>query len=301
MMHRDDKDWNGLFSIVVDYDKESPSPENIFIGIAKLIESFKLIDKQLIGCVDSDTETETLLDDIEKGSIKLWLRNTLKQIDDKDIEDLNYKRIAGKFLVKAKAYILKKCNDVNEIQDVEIVEDIETGLSEIAKESGINQLGCYTKPPREDLLNGLNKLGEAFNEFGEKNKIIFIGDDNEKVVLNTKFRLPLATLEEFCAGDVIENPSEIILKVRKPDFIGDTQWEFLHGREPIKAKISDEEWIKSYFGGAEIITPGDSLRVKMITTSIYNNNQDLIRSRHVITKVIAVVKAERVMQEKLLN
>ena len=47
MMHSDDKDWNGLFSIVVDYDKESPSPENIFIGIAKLIESFKLIDKQL--------------------------------------------------------------------------------------------------------------------------------------------------------------------------------------------------------------------------------------------------------------
>jgi len=53
--------------------------------------------------------------------------------------------------------------------------------------------------------------------------------------------------------------------------------------------------------GAEIIAPGDSLRVKMITTSVYNNNQDLIRSRHVITKVIAVVKAERVMQEKLLN
>ena len=46
--------------------KKSPNPENIFIGIAKLIESFKAMDSELITCVDTNIETEMLLEDVEK-------------------------------------------------------------------------------------------------------------------------------------------------------------------------------------------------------------------------------------------
>ena len=58
------------FHITVDYDKKSPNPENIFIGIAKLIESFKAMDSELITCVDTNIETEMLFRRCEKGSVK---------------------------------------------------------------------------------------------------------------------------------------------------------------------------------------------------------------------------------------
>ena len=77
-----------------------------------------------------------LLEDVERGSIKLWLKNVLKSIPDSAIEDLEYKKIIGHYLVKAKYYVLQKCSDVDEIKDAEYVEEIENGIKEIADETG---------------------------------------------------------------------------------------------------------------------------------------------------------------------
>lgn len=286
-------DTYGRFSITVSYDKSNPNPEKVFIGIAKLIESFQLLDRQLVSCVDSDIRAEIVLDDVEKGSIKLWLASVLRSVDDKNILSGDYKKIIGPFLVRGKYYILGKLESVDRIEDVEFVEALEDGICDIAKESGINNLQCYTKPTREQLLEGISKIGEAYEQFGE-NEIIRMTDTEGRVIsLNKNFRLPMSDVSEFCSGNIIENDTECILKVRRPDFLGAAEWEFRLGLQTICGAIKDEGWLERYQSQKEIVGPGDSLRVILHDTTTYDKNNNPTKHKYYVKRVIEVIHVEK--------
>ena len=111
-----------------------------------------------------------------------------------------------------------------------------------------------------------------------------------------KYRFPLnaENIDELCAGETIENDAELILKVRKPDFLADTLWTFKHGTETIQAKIDDKEWLGRYLNGEEAVLPGDSLRVRIHSVATYDNGQNLMKTKYSIIKVIDIVHKERV-------
>lgn len=288
------------FCLTVEYDKRSPNPEKVFLGIARTLEAFKALDAQLITCVDSNIETDMLLEDVEKGSIKVWLASVLKSIPDNAIESLDYRKVVGAFLVKAKYFILSKCSDAEQIKEVSYVEEIENGVKEIAKSTGVNALECYSVPPREGLLQGIQKVSEAFTLFDVQNTVTMTDNEGNNLVLNTKFHLEAETIEELCTGEVIENDMELIVKVRKPDFLADTNWVFKHGEQSINAKIGDKEWLSRYLNGEIAVLPGDSLRVKMHIISSYDNNQVLLRTKYEVTKVINIVHKENVKEISLI-
>jgi len=283
------KDDNAAFAITVEYDKEAPNPENVFLGISKLISSFKAIDNQLIACVDTDTETELILEDVEKGSIKVWLRNQLKKIPDDALASGDYKKVIGHFLVEAKYFVIEKCSQNDSFPSVSNVTEIEDGIQEIAQNSEINMLNCYTKPDREQFLMSINMLGESFASFRSKDVLKMEKGNGQTLTVNTKFRLPMQTIDEFCAGETIENDVTDIVKVRKPDFLGETAWEFRYEDKGISAKISDDLWLNKYLSGHEVVLPGDSLKVNMHIISTYDGNKIWIKSKYEITKVLAVV------------
>ena len=285
---------SSLFCLTVEYDKQSPNPERVFLGIAKTLEAFKALDIQLASSVDNSIETEMLLEDVERGSIKLWVKNISNRIPESAIEDLEYKKIIGHYLVKAKYYVLQKCSDVDEIKDAEYVEEIENGIKEIADETGANGLGIYTAPPREALLTSVSKMSEAYELFDSANVITMEDGEGNRLTLNTDFRLTAENIDELCAGETIENDAELILKVRKPDFLADTLWTFKHGTETIQAKIDDKEWLGRYLNGEEAVLPGDSLRVRIHSVATYDNGQNLMKTKYSIIKVIDIVHKERV-------
>ena len=290
---------SSLFCLTVEYDKQSPNPEKVFLGIAKTLEAFKALDVQLASSVDNSIETEMLLEDVERGSIKLWLKNVLNGIPDSAIEGLEYKKIIGYYLLKAKYYVLKKCSDVDEIKDAEYVEEIENGIKKIANETGANGLGIYTAPPREALLTSVSKMSEAYELFGEANVITMEDGEGNRLTLNTNFRLTAENIDELCAGETIDNDTELILKVRKPDFLADTLWTFKHGTETIQGKIDDKEWLGSYLNGEVVVLPGDSLRAQIHSVATYDNTQTLMKIKYSITKVIDVVHKERIESTSL--
>jgi len=52
----------------------------------------------------------------------------------------------------------------------------------------------------------------------------------------------------------------MILTVRKPDMIGNTMWQFRHGKVDVSAPIKDEDWLTRYHGRKIDIRPGDAMR-----------------------------------------
>lgn len=278
------------FYLTIDYDKFSPNPEKIFLGISKMLEAFKALDIQLVNCVDNTLETEMLLEDVERGSIKLQIANILKSIPDDAIKDLDYKKIIGEYLVKGKYFILSKCNEPS-ITEIGKVEEIEYGIKDIAQRTGVNSLECYSTPNRETLLNSIGQISEAYQSFeGTGSSLTMTNNQGKSLTLNTNFRLDAEGIEKLCVGETIDNEMTLILKVRRPDFLANTLWDFKHGDLTIKAKIEDKNWLDSYLSGNVIVLPGDSLKAVVYTSSVYDSNQNLIKVKYVITKVLNIVR-----------
>lgn len=277
------------FCITIDYDRQSPHPEQVFLGLSKIIEAFTVLDSNLVNCIDSEIQPVILLEDVEKGSIKVWLKNMINSLPDDGLKNCDVKRILGEYLVKSKYLILSYIDGKESISKIEEVEALEQNILEMAKNTNTSEFECYTKPERESLLRSMSNMGDAFGYFRNNDHIYIETVNGNSTIINKNFRLPKSSIEQFCAGDTFENTIDIILKVRRPDFLGDAQWGFRHGKNSMDAKILDDEWLSKYRNREVAVFPGDSLKVNLQSVVTYGKDNELISEKNAIIKVYEVV------------
>ena len=82
----------------------------------------------------------------------------------------------------------------------------------------------------------------------------------------------------------------MILKVKKPDYLGESQWEFRHETHPIPAKILDEKWLKDFQSRKHDVRPGDSLRAIVETEVNYDYNQEVVGTHYYVIEVKEVIR-----------
>lgn len=116
------------FCIEIDFEKGTESPSRVFRTMSELIESFEEFDKELVRCIDPQIETIAIIEDIETGSIKAWLSYILKSIDDSALKDLDWKPAVGKYLVKAKYYVIDFIEKKTKITSKAEIEELERTL-----------------------------------------------------------------------------------------------------------------------------------------------------------------------------
>ncbi|MDQ3049387.1 MAG: hypothetical protein M3Q95_00730, partial [Bacteroidota bacterium] len=73
------------FAIEIKFDKRSENPSRIFKTMSNLIEDLQSFDKKLVQNIDSKLEPTFLLEDIEISSLRVWLANVLRSVDDEGI------------------------------------------------------------------------------------------------------------------------------------------------------------------------------------------------------------------------
>ena len=83
---------------------------------------------------------------------------------------------------------------------------------------------------------------------------------------------------------------EMILKVKKPDYLGESKWDFRHGRRSFPAKIIHKEWLENFQDREIDIRPGDSIRAMVEMTDKYDFNEELIGTDYNILQVIEVIQ-----------
>lgn len=278
------------FSIIVDYDKNASKPEQIFLGIAKLIEGFQYTDRELVGCIAKEIEPVIMLDDVEQGSIKMILRSVIASLPDEGLANCDVKRIIGTFLVKAKYAILKAMDNDGSISEASF-NKLEGELFAQAQETGVSTLGCYTPPRRETLIRSMALVADGIGQMRENDKVKFgaeIGNVYESVNIKRELNIDNAVTNSV-THETITNQQIVILKIQKVAFIGNSKWEFRIGKNKLAMHIEDERWLEAYKNGHIILVPGDSLKVRMEETMQYSDNNELICSEARIVEILDVI------------
>ena len=278
-----------LFCLKVDFDKKSDRPERVFDGIAGMIRSFQELDHTLINCVDGEIKPVLMLENIEAGSIKVWLRQQLEKIPDSAIKDGEIKKAIGHFLVDAKYALIQYLDERTTLSDRADVQTLEQKILDVARETKVNQLDCYHSPKIEGLLDSMQKISAVAKNMGPKDRIAIIDSKGNALAISGDFDIPMDTLENMITSETMTSNTPMILKVKQPDFLGEAQWKFKFGPKTIDAKILDEEWLQDYHSRKFVLQPGDSIRAMVHCEVAYGYNNEPIRERYEVKKVLDVL------------
>jgi len=208
------------FGIHVDFVKDSPDPGRVFRSMSSLIDSLQALDRELVKMIDVSIQPVLMLEDIESGSLRTWLREVISSVDDQALKVGDWKKVLGSYLVRAKYIVIKFLDGKPAISDRHEIEVLQGELIRIAEETQVRSIPAYTPIPTRRLLGGIQEVNDSLRQLSPEDKARFISSEGE-VPFNLGLQLSLAALEELITREVIENEDTMILKVKKPDYLGE--------------------------------------------------------------------------------
>ena len=276
------------FAITIDFRRGEGNPRRIFDAASLLIEGFERFDETTAASIDSHIEPVLVLEDVEAGSLKIWLKNVLKATDDQALKELDWKPQVGKYLVRAK-YMMLEWLDRGDSGRPPSLGDLADELRRLASETDVRHLPDYAPLHEGRLLGALDKVQDAKRQLTRGDKLYIETEGRTYEVDISRTWSPTA---EIAPNSQRETTSfaEMILTVRKPDMIGTTQWQFRHGKLNLSAPINDKEWLEVYHAGRIDIRPGHALRCHVKFVYRYDPNGTLIDQDTEIEKVYEIIR-----------
>jgi hypothetical protein len=275
------------FGIQIDFDRESHDPARIFRTMSGLISSFQQLDHSLVESIDISIEPVLLLEDVEAGSIKVWLREQIEGIEDDALKSGDWKKIAGQFLVKGKYILLRFLQDNKKLPGRADIIRLQGELLRAAEETQLRGLPVYRPVPIQNLLGGIKSVNEALNQLGDRDTAKFISAEGD-TDLTPIVEFSLSDIEELLTQETVIGSAILILKVKKPDYLGTSKWEFVF-EHAMEVKILDFDWLVRFQNREVDVRPGDALRAEVLTEVKYGYGGDVIGMTYTIRKVLEVI------------
>ncbi|HHW02481.1 MAG TPA: hypothetical protein GXX35_06690 [Thermoanaerobacterales bacterium] len=283
-----DVDKNYEYVLKIDFEKNSENPERIFLSLYELIYAFRELDKTLVESFSVNIEPILVLQDIQPGSIRTILYSILKNIDDEALMNLDWKKIIGNFLVKAKHVVIRFLEDKNQISSIEPINELEKNIEKLAVETNVQIIPSYTKVSTKKLLDCIYYLSKAVHNLSENDKAILISSEGE-VEINKKFYITEETIKEILKRNVHIQQSVGTLLIKKPDYLGQSMWDVQYRGRIVQAKILDSEWVYKFQHRQVNLLPGDSIRALVKEEIVLGENNEVIEEHYSILEIYSVI------------
>jgi hypothetical protein len=220
------------FAFFIDFVRGQGPAARVFVAAQEFIRACERLDKTLCEMIDSRIEPIVVLEELESGSLKIWLRDVLRSTDDEGLKTLDWKAVVGKFLVRAKYFALNWLDE--EQGPTKCLPDLARRLQVLASETDVKHLPDYAAPRAQDLVEAMSKFQSAKDALAPGDKAKFISDAGN-VEFNLAIRWGQEELTALAVGQTISSPPAVmILAVKRPDYLGESQWDFRHGKSAIK-------------------------------------------------------------------
>ena len=266
------------FAFRIEFQKGAGDPRRVFEAASELIEGFEELDGAVAGSVDSRIKTLMVLEDIEAGSIKVWLKTILENIDDQALKEGEFRKAIGPALVKAK-YAAIEYLDKDERAASGSADQLRETLQQIARETDARHLPDYPPIHEARLVASLDKLQDAKRALGPGDKLTIETEDKSYEVDLKQTWEPSEFIKIDEDTTERESDAEIILTIRRPDMLGSAMWQFGHGDHRISARILDEGWLNDFHTGRIALRSGDALRCKVKFIYVFDEGGTLIEQK----------------------
>ena len=254
-----------------------------------LMDALARFDRDLVKSVDVTIEPVLLLEDVEAGSIKSWVSTILRSTDDDAIRSGDWKKVVGDYLVKGKYFLLEKLHGVETITQPRLLDEIQSGLLLEAEKTNVRMLPGYAPMSRTQIAAHVADLTSSLEYLEEGDAALFESRDGTPIPFNRRIRVDEGEINEMLATRTILNEIEMILKVKKPDFLGNSMWDFNHEGHPLSASILDQGWLTEFREKGLGVRPGVALRSLVRLEVSYDDENEALPARYALLKVYEVI------------
>jgi len=280
------------FALRIGFEPDTEDPGRVFRAMNQLIDSVQDLDSLLARIVSAEIESRLILDDIQSGSLLSFIRQNVKLDEKTPYKGNNPKSKIEKYLNEANGEFFRLASNNGDSPGIEEIEKMLKDLNQMAKETDVLQLDGYGKVPIAEIINLLKQIGEALKNLNTGDSASYISPESEEIPLNIGFDIEDTSIEDEIIAETITNKNEMILKIKKPDYLGLSQWQFRHRTGSFFAKIEDAGWLDDFQGRGVDVRPGDSLRVILEVTVDYDSGGEVINEDKTVLEVINVIKAD---------
>ena len=288
----------GDFALQISFPRGMHDPSCLFRAMADLIGAVEDLDDALAESIDARIRPALVLEEIEVSSLRAWIRNLVESIEDDDLRDLNWKRIVGKFLVRAKRAVLEYLRDKETITSRSELRQLEERILQLARETEVLRIPAYAQVQTSRLLYSCQRVITAVSILPEDDTVSYIAEF-EEIVVNRRFLISNAHIDDILTARTIENTTEMIFEVKKPDYLGLSMWDLRHDNHPVRAKIADQGWLHRFQSREIHVRPGDALRASVHVTVHYDEQNRVVDDRYEILQVLEVLPPSQARQGDL--
>lgn len=276
------------FAILIDFKKGDRSPTRVFTAATDLIEAFQAIDKVLVRSVDSNITPLMVLEDVEAGSLKIWLRNALDSIDDQALKDLDWRPAVGKYLVRAKHIVMSWIDDDATPKSLP---DLRKNLQKLASETEVRRLPEYSPPDPAGLIEAVQRIQSAKDTLLPEDRAFIESSDEGRLEIDISVRIEPDQLLGMVTKEIIRKPpAQMILTVKRPDYLGTSKWDFKLGKRAVSARIEHADFLSEFQHRQQNVRPGDALKCMVAVDMRYGFDNELISETYVVTEVLEVLE-----------
>lgn len=277
------------FQLVVDFDRGRGDPSRVFRAMASLVDAFSSLDRDLLTAVDVGLNADVVLDNVETGSIKALLRAIISDVPDEALKNADWKKIVGHYLLRAKYLILKWCEDKDELISKPDVDALEGLLAQAVIATDVKLLPAYGRVPTEKLLHDVQLIQGALRVLDEGDRAYFVSRGVE-ILLNRRMELSPDLVREILTNEIIKSHLITTVLVKKPDYLGRSQWSLQFQGHKIEASIRDKEWLGRFQSRLLDVRPGDSLKVDLVQETYYGYLGEIVHRQYAIDQVLDVIR-----------
>jgi hypothetical protein len=283
------------FCLEIKFAKGAENPSRVFRAMSNLIEVCQRLDSSLVQTIDVKIQPLLVLEDVETSSLRAWMKTLLEAVDDDALKKVDWKPAVGKYLVKAKYYIIDFIGHNATVSDKRQIAELSQKLLTASQETDAKHIPFYSQFPETELVQYLQALSEATSVLQEGDSVKYItaaGGTEGEASFNLSFQMSAEAVEDLLTKETISTPQIMILKVRKPDYLGESMWEFRFQNRNLTAKILDTAWLKKFQQRLADVRPGDAIKADVIVDVRYGFQGDVISIHHSIIKIHEIITVD---------
>jgi hypothetical protein len=286
------------FAIEIDFVRDTPDPARVFRSMTQLIDTFQKFDRELVRTIDVNIQPVLLLENVETGSIRSWLRAALESVDDTALKEGEWKKVVGRYLVKAKYLTINFLSKRTEIKGKEELAVLQGEILAAAEETGVKRIPAYSSPSSALLVKTISDVSSSLAALQQGDHAKFQTRDGDSVEFNLSIRVVPETLNQLLIERSLANEQEMILKIKKPDFLGDSRWEFVH-ESIFEAKVLDHDWLRRFRSNEFTLQPGSAIRALVRVEVGYGYEREIVSQKREVVTVYEVIPPPPHEQPKL--
>jgi len=277
------------FAIEIDFDKTRSRPAEIFATLGSMTEAFYQLDANFAHSIDAKAAFDQRLDRLEEGSIVTWLIEQLIHPDDRPLGDRPSESAVLQYMDRARMTVLQDLEKVDRIDNSQSVVGIGNKIDRIADELGVKKSLAYKQPAALPLAQAIHDVADSANRLAPNEIARCIGGSGEAPIPRGKI-VSLEAIRDDLTEQTLSHEIDMVLKVKKPDYLGQSRWEVKHGSHPIDLSIEDKLWMDRFHNKQVILTPGDAIRATVRVTSRYSATGELIDENYQALRIQEVIQ-----------